>query len=40
MEHSDLDRPKFAIIQEISSAIVLTDNIRDIADLILHLAIT
>jgi GAF domain-containing protein len=40
MKHSDLDRPKFAIIQEISSAIVLTDNIRDIADLILHLAIT
>ncbi len=40
MKQADLDNRKFSVIQELSSAIALTDNIRDITDLILHLAIT
>lgn len=40
MEQDDLVKRKYTILQELTSAIVLTDNIHEIADLILDLAIT
>lgn len=40
MQETDVIRRKYAILQEITSAIALKDNIREIADLILDLATT
>jgi GAF domain-containing protein len=40
MEQTDIIKRKYLILQEITSAIVLKDNIREIADLILELSMT